>query len=122
MKVYVITHYDYSDSYVYGVVEDEETAKEMVKRLGEDNGYEEFDTKAISLHKDIIYRIAINKDGGIYFAEPEEDQELYRKRINKLVYKDNGFMTFIVAAKDIDYAKKIACDMRAKYLAEKAGL
>lgn len=123
MKVYVIEYNNYSDSYIYGVVEDEEVAKEMVKRLGDSFTYDEFDTKSISLQKLIPYTIGIRNNGSIYLEEPLERFMHEYDNENKIYIEyENGNLVFLIWAKDLDHAKKIACDMRAEYLAKKKGV
>ena len=132
MKVYVILHYLYELSHVYGVVEDEHVAKETVRKLGYGFGYKEFDTRSIQLDQDFWYGICFNKNGIVYdkyyerenYDMAEEDDDLIK--INDkcwLVYDEyDGDIYMTVKAKDIEQATKIAFDMREKYLAEKAGL
>lgn len=125
MKVYVIEYNNYSDSYIYGVVEDEEVAMEMIKRLGDSFTYDEFDTKSISLQKLIPYVIGIENNGSIYFEEPLEifDYKYANENKNEIsVEYEDGDLEFLIWAKDLDRAKKIAYDMRAEYLAKKEGV
>lgn len=125
MKVYVIEYNNYSDSYIYGVVEDEEVAKEMIKRLGCRFTYDEFDTKSISLQKLIPYEIGITNNGRIYLEEPLDPfmREYDNENKNKIsIEYEDGDLVFLIWAKDLDRAKKIAYDMRAEYLAKKEGV
>lgn len=97
VKVYVIEYNNYSDSYIYGVVEDEEVAREMVKRLGDSFTYDEFDTKSISLQKLIPYKIGITNNGRIYLKEPLDPfmHEYYNENKNKIsIEYEDGDLVF----------------------------
>ena len=123
MKVYSII--DLVNDYTYCIVEDEEVAKEMVKRLGYSFTYDEFDTKSISLQKLIPYEIGITNNGRIYLEEPLDPfmREYDNENKNKIsIEYEDGDLVFLIWAKDLDHAKKIACDMRAEYLAKKEGV
>ena len=118
MKVYVITKGCYSDYHIVGVSLDKERAEEIVKAVTEEPEYlykacvEEYDTDQFN---NSSLRFLVNYD-----SEWTAQYDEYDCRED---YKQNtcfGENSFVVYAKDKEHAIKIAQDMRAEYMAEKA--
>ena len=127
MKVYVISHINFSDTYVYGVVENEETAKEIVKRLGGYFSYKEFDTENISMDREYWFYAWFCEErlGFIYIDEYADEYTFdgYEKINDKCYCKEvDEYFSCFVKTKNEELAKKIAYDMRAEYLAKKKGV
>ena len=133
MKVYVIEVGCYSDRYIYGVTEDEDIAKEIVDRMkksgeyyAQDASYSEYDTDLIISAKKMLYEV-------IFFGNEIEDLDLVStdcigKTFNFDIgydvdsISDKSYMRINLFAINKEAAKKAAYDIRAKYLAEKAGI
>ena len=113
MKVFVIYVLDYEDSFIYGVVSDEDVAKNIVKRLGVPAEYYEFLLDDLSVDSKLNFYIGIRKNGRCYMSEPT-----YEKfTISSLSKKwDEGDMVFDIVADNLDQAKVIAYEMRKKEL------
>ena len=119
MKVYVLTDGCYSDYHIIAVTIDEDNAKRFADAgLGE---IEEYETDECVLPKGMLpYIVVIDPSGDVcscyvneFFFESSYEKDL---KGGKLV--SNGNFVWSGFARDKDHAIKIACDYRAKKLAE----
>ena len=127
MKVYVISHINFLDTYVYGVVENEEIAKEVVKRLGNDFTYEKFDTENVLMDDEYWFRIRFDRNliEEIFLDRfVNEYTFCHYEKINDKCYchKSDWVFSCYIKAKSEELAKKVAYDMGAEYLAKKKGV
>lgn len=129
MKVYVIEVGCFSDRSVYGVVENENSAKEICKRINEQSvylnnaRYTEFDTSFITVNQ-ILYQVIFigNEIDYIDIATTDYIKQDFNFYFCYKIEDDDGCMTIYLFAENDEVAKKTAYDIRTKYLAEKAGL
>ncbi len=126
MKVYVVEHGEYSDRHVVAVVDNEEKAKLLVDRLGEEANYTMFDTEDPNLgmlfegyaRYWVIRAIngtttACRVDFSLNFDSVVHEKTDHMGR--------TAYVTEVLAPTE-EHAVKIANDRFAKYLAQKAGL
>ena len=132
-KVYVITSGAYSSYHICAVTMDYEKALDMQKRFWVDNydGAEieefvldEIDNPRYYISGDgliPVYRVRIFPDGGLMGIEIWKYADKFKQQNVYNLWPNNLFEAYVLA-EDEDHAKKIACDERARLLAERAGL
>ena len=127
--IYVLTDGTYSDYHIVCVTEDYEIADAYSKLHG--YNIEEFepvtDKSIIRKYEEsiIVWKFFFNIKGEIkYFAEYGRSEERKQPFIEIKEYPidDSRGMYVLVFENDIEKAKKIAIDARAKYLSEMFGL
>ena len=126
MTVYVITRGDYSDYHICAVSLDKDKAKRLAKMYSDnydDAHVEEWETDTVAdinaLNGRRPYYVQFNPDGSVDAFERTYEYWEFEPGVDELDY---GIVSFRVYAPDEEKARKIACDMRAKYLAEKEGI
>lgn len=129
MKVYVITKGSYSDYHICGVVTDQEAAEKLVKLYSDshdDAEIEVFDTdRPLSyLTGRLPFKVYFYNAGGCHAFSCIEDEDFKNNEITVFDHRPpyGSEMAVTVTTTDETHAIKIACDMRAQYLAEKAGI
>lgn len=119
MKLYAVTKGDYSEYHIIGLTASKKKAEFWAKAYSDKWGKatveefedgEEFDNR-------LMYEVNIHKDYGVRVYLQE-----YCGGVERIKEYKDGDVCVWVLAEDKAKAVKIACDRRAKYLAEKAGL
>lgn len=131
MKVYVVIVGEYSDAHIKYVATSRKIAEALAKRAEIDEigwrryvhieEYEVFNDTSVMQEQDLVkrYRIVFQENGEIYgFYEDGYSDDYY----SSIVSDYGKGVSVTVFNNDVEVAKKIACDARAKYLAEKYGL
>jgi len=128
MKVYVIEKGLYSDRYIIGVTDSEETAKIIQKQYDRNNDtcYTEYDTDSFKVVKPMGYTIFYDTRTGAWYGYPDEygvhnytQSKYLGKEANRSNYTTENYA---VLANSLDQAIKIAQDMQMMRLAEENNL
>lgn len=114
-KVYVVTTGNYSDFSIYAIFERKADAEAIAKVVEDSNGVDEWDlsTARTALPTWLVW---FDKEGKVNGPSQNPCTEINIRKI-----QDGGLQVGCRAA-TAERALKIACDMRAKFLAKKAGL
>ena len=126
MKVYVVEHGEYSDRHVVAVTENEDKAKQLVDRLGDEAQYAEFDTEDPNL--DLLFKgyarywVIRAKNGTTTACLVDFSLNFDSAVHEKTDWEGKTSYATEVLAPTNELAIKIANDRFAKYLAQKAGL
>ncbi len=131
-KIYAITQGGYSGYHIVALTADMETAEKILDACKRSSDY--FGNAKIEEYEDAVRYDNINpvwecamvfgtievETAG--FTIVEADERLSHQKLNEV--RDNGHGRYwcYVSAPDEETAKKIACDLIAKYKAEKAGI
>ena len=130
MKIYVVMKGEYSDRHVVCVTLNKEVAEAMAKRFTEYESepcyIDEFEDAAEFVETRKVYRVIFLKDGSHKVTEMNdyddyEWQKACNKEIGDCIWWDKAIWAYCFAD-NAEHAFKIACDRRAKYLAEKEGI
>lgn len=126
MTVYVITRGDYSDYHICAVSLDKDKAERLAKMYTAsycDAYVEEWETDTFAdinaLNGRRPYYVQFHPDGSVETFERTYEYHEFAPGVDEL---DNGVVNVRVYAPDKEKARRIACDMRAQYLAEKEGI
>lgn len=129
MKVYVITKGVYSDYHICGVAVDREIAEKLVPLFSDklyDAHIEEYDTDRPlqCLAGRFPFTVYFYRDGDVIAYNKMESNEFQENIIKSYDDNENRYVEMFVSvvATNSTHAIKIACDKRAQYLAEKAGV
>lgn len=115
MKVYVVEVGQYSSRTVAAVTETKQEAKRLCDALGDDAGYEEFDTEQFQFSK---LRYIVENYYGEW--EAEIDKWGLGEKFKNNFREFEG--RYIIYSDTPDNAIKIAQDMEAEYQAQKEGI
>lgn len=127
MRIYVITKGEYSDYGIVAVAIDKDKAEELRIAYSDKWGdamIEEYETDDYYAEKGRFYIVNIGMRGAVKVYDtgvPDIDDR------NKVCIAEDyrthrKYYTVQVKATDEEHAKKIGCDLVAKYKAERAGL
>lgn len=128
MKVYVIEKGYYSDRYIIGVTDSEETAKIIQKQYDENNDtdYTEYDTDRFKVIKPMGYSVYYNTKTSVWDGYPNSynahnyTQSKYLGEETNL--SNHTTENYAILANSLDQAIKIAQDMQMMRLAEENNL
>lgn len=123
MKVYVIEKGCYSDRYIVGVTDSEETAKIIQKQYdyNDDTQYTEYDTDQFKVVKPMCYTINYDTKTHIWRGYPD-GYHIHNYTKSEYLGKEGVIESYAVLANTLDQAKKIAQDMKMMRLAEENDL
>ena len=129
MKIYVVMKGEYSDRHVVCVTLNKEVAEAMAKRFTEYESepcyIDEFEDAAEFVETRNSYRVVFLEDGSHKVTEMRDNDDYeWQKACDKVITEggwDKSIWVYCFA-NDAEHAFKIACDRRAKYLAEKEGI
>ena len=126
MKIYVLTAGEYSDYHICGVTDNEEEAKKLKARIDKEIiawgcdacNIETYDTEDVQIvNKSSVYQVSL-RTGDASQVEAEHMTE-YLAQCD--IY-DRDFDAMYVLSSSPEKALKKAYDIRAKTMAEKAGI
>lgn len=122
MRIYVITNGCFSDYHIIAATLSEKTAKKIAKRF--DAEIEEYDDDVEKLLGQHMYRFEFNENGVLIDECVYEVDEYDFGKNEPYIFMNptNEHLYVHINSVSRDKAFKIACDERAKYLAEKEGL
>jgi len=131
MTIYIITKGEYSDYHICAVATTQERAEQLRKMYSDyydEANIEEYETDIPSncyYNNDptLYWKITFNDDGNIQYIESYYDASNLKIQARERYWSfDPSFCVYNIQTDTRDNAIKIACDRRAKYLAEKFNL
>lgn len=129
MIVYVVQKGEYSDRTICAVATDPSIAEEIRRRCSSDYTeafIETFETDVLNPVLDgmPLYHVRFDPHGNITVNEEAQSYEwdYLHDNLQNVTERRDGNLEIFVLAWDAAHAKKIACDRRAQYLAEREGI
>lgn len=126
MKIYVLTAGEYSDYHICGVTDNEEEAKKLKVRIDkekiawgcDDCNIEVYDTEDVQIvNKSSIYQVFLRTG-----KASQVEAEFMTAYLAQCDIYDRAIDVMYVLSSSPEKAFKKACDIRAKTMAEKAGI
>jgi len=123
MKVFLVTHGEYSDYSVDSVWDDEETAKKVCKYKGgkyDEYRVEPFDLNTKNEAEVFLFHFHFDESGNEISAYGTGKAELKgEEEIRESEYTGKKILSVFVNSENKELAFKKACDKRAQYVAQK---
>lgn len=121
-KIYVITNGYYSDYHIIAATTSEKAAKKIAARF--DANIEEYNDDGEKLLDQNMYHFKFSENGVLIHEDVQEVGEYDFCKNEPCIYMNhkNEHIDVFINSVSRDKAFKIACDERAKFLAEKEGL